>query len=162
MRTPNFKSESTEAAAIGAQLRAVGFPGVKMKEIVAFATSIGIEAHGKQVANESHPRPCYTAYQAKRIFEEYASTHEVEQAEQPAPGIKPRPVVRWTSIRERKPSARTKVLLLLMDGRVILADWEPDTDRMALDMGLFINGAYPRAWIYADAVTALFDHEKGK
>lgn len=73
VRRPHFRSESTEAAAIASALRLLGYNNVFKKNVVDFAASLGIEPHYKQVEGEKTPREVYTAYQSKRIYDEYIS-----------------------------------------------------------------------------------------
>ena len=73
VRRPSFRSESTEAAALASALRHRGYNNVFKRNVVDFAASLGIEPHYKKVAKDKKPREVYTAYQSKRIFDEYIS-----------------------------------------------------------------------------------------
>lgn len=72
-----YTSENVMASSIATKLRERhNLPDFFQHHLIAFAKTLGIEPHGKAVPYEKDrkPRPCYTAYQAMRIVQEFEKT----------------------------------------------------------------------------------------
>lgn len=80
------------------------------------------------------------------------------QADKPA--LTSHPVLHWIKIKDRKPMEGQKVVLLLMDGRMryLAEGWKKEVDQSALSSSLFIDGAYPFAWLPDYSINHLADY----